>query len=236
MATIVNKYLDNADFLLSTAVFDNAALTIPAADGFYQQNGVYREQSGGVLLPGSSTCPSCSSDSEILRISGVSATELCCGSSSNFTAHFNTGDSFTDPSTTLMYSDSALTTLAQDGWYQVSGSNQYREQSSGVLQALATCPTCPTNEFYITGVRNNCVDFCIGSYIMSTSATTTNNNAYSDVSINDVISGPAITDGWYAYGPVQNTSTPNSVFRVFLLSSNEVTDIKFCLDGNCETL
>ena len=94
MASYVNRYTDNSDFLLASAVYDNPELTTPSADGFYQKNGIYRQQQGGVLINGSSTCPSCAGNFEVLKVNSISANELCCVSSSSFTAHFNTGDSF----------------------------------------------------------------------------------------------------------------------------------------------
>lgn len=232
MATTVNKYLDNADFLLATAVFDDAALTTPSADGFYQQNGIYRQQSSGALIPGSTTCPSCTGSSESLRVNGSSASDLCCVSSSAYTAYFNTGDSFTDPSTTLMYADSGLLNLAPDGWYKIKNSNQYRQQNLGTLGSLTTCPTCPSGVFYISSVRNTCSDFCASSptYSMTSAKSSVQGNDYSNLSIGDDIAGAALNNGYYAYSDTfgQQSGTLVGNWKIMQLLNNEVLDILEC--------
>jgi hypothetical protein len=231
MATTVNKYLDNADFLLATAVFDDAALTTPAADGFYQQNGIYREQSGGALIAGSTTCPSCSGNSQELRLNGVSAQNLCCTSSTLYTAHFATGDSFTNPATTLMYADSGLLNLAPDGWYKLKNSTQYRQQNLGVLGALTACPTCPSGGFFMSQGRSVCTDFCATSpsYVCTSQQYVVSGNDYFTLTIGDVIAGAfTFVDGYYAYADTSGVSTPNGVFRIMELFNNEVVDILEC--------
>jgi hypothetical protein len=47
-------------------------------------------------------------------------------------------------SATAVYTDAALTTLAADGYYQSCG--LYRQQSSGVLGVIITCPYCNRGE------------------------------------------------------------------------------------------
>jgi len=51
-------YIDTNDFSTATSIWTNSNLTVKAADGFYQKDGVYRQMSGGELLP-STICPSC---------------------------------------------------------------------------------------------------------------------------------------------------------------------------------
>lgn len=51
-------YLNSPSLESATAVFTNAAMTILAADGFYQQDNIVRELVGGVLQP-QATCESC---------------------------------------------------------------------------------------------------------------------------------------------------------------------------------
>ena len=63
MATAGIYYIDTFNFADATAVYDDAALTIFAADGFYQMGGVTaRQQISGVLKP-AEDCPSCSQPS-----------------------------------------------------------------------------------------------------------------------------------------------------------------------------
>jgi len=51
-------YIDTNDFTTATSIWTNSNLTVKAADGFYQQDGFYREMSGGELLS-STICPAC---------------------------------------------------------------------------------------------------------------------------------------------------------------------------------
>ena len=233
MATTVNKYIDSSDFLTATAVYDDAALTIPSADGYYQQNGIYRQQSAGVLLAGSTTCPSCSGSSQALTVTGVSATELCCGTSSNYTAFFASGDSFTNASTTLMYADPGLTTVVPDGWYQIKTSNEYRQQLRGSLQPLTNCPTCPsTPDFYISGASGTCSTFCTTNYIISAGVNTVSGNDYFTLAFGDEIVG-GLVDGFYAYYfEASSTSSPVNGWRIMEIQSNLVNDILVCDAGN----
>jgi len=51
MATLVNRYIDTADFATATAVWLDAAFSTKAPDGWYQSCGTVREQVGGFLTP-----------------------------------------------------------------------------------------------------------------------------------------------------------------------------------------
>ena len=59
MATSGTFYLDAPSLSTATVVYSNAALTTVAANGFYSDGSIVREQVSGVLLP-PVTCPSCS--------------------------------------------------------------------------------------------------------------------------------------------------------------------------------
>ena len=56
MATLGNYYIDTSTFPTATAVWTDATFTTKAADGWYQECGVVRQQVGGFLLPPDS-CP-----------------------------------------------------------------------------------------------------------------------------------------------------------------------------------
>lgn len=58
MATSSTYYLDAPSLSSATVVYSNAALTTIAADGFYSDGAIVREQVSGVLLP-QQTCPAC---------------------------------------------------------------------------------------------------------------------------------------------------------------------------------
>ena len=42
--SLVNKYIDSDSFLTATAVYDDENLITKAADGYYQDDGNYRQQ------------------------------------------------------------------------------------------------------------------------------------------------------------------------------------------------
>jgi hypothetical protein len=58
MATSGTFYLDAPSLSTATVVYSNAALTTVAANGFYSEGSIVREQASGVLLPQQS-CPAC---------------------------------------------------------------------------------------------------------------------------------------------------------------------------------
>ena len=66
----VNKFLDGTDLNNSTAVYNEAALTTKATDGYYSNGTIVREQVNGLLLP-AALCPAC-------------VTPLPCAGSSQF--------------------------------------------------------------------------------------------------------------------------------------------------------
>lgn len=57
------------------------------------------------------------------------------------------GASFTD--STTLYTDSNLTIVAPDGWYNVGGI--YRQMSGGVLLSVINCPSCNIDCSYVVG-------------------------------------------------------------------------------------
>lgn len=59
MATSATFYLDAPSLSSATVVYSNSSLTTVAADGFYSDGTIVREQASGSLLP-QVTCPSCS--------------------------------------------------------------------------------------------------------------------------------------------------------------------------------
>tara|TARA_Y100000593_G_scaffold14401_1_gene27318 strand:+ start:33329 stop:34273 length:945 start_codon:yes stop_codon:yes gene_type:complete len=49
MATLGDYYYDGNSFALATGLFDDAAMTIVASDGWYGHGGIYRQMAGGIL-------------------------------------------------------------------------------------------------------------------------------------------------------------------------------------------
>tara|TARA_Y100000004_G_C8866674_1_gene391430 strand:+ start:62 stop:241 length:180 start_codon:yes stop_codon:yes gene_type:complete len=58
MATSGTYYLDGPTLATATAVYTDAATTTPAADGWYSDGTISREQTSG-LLGIVQTCPTC---------------------------------------------------------------------------------------------------------------------------------------------------------------------------------
>lgn len=58
MATSSTFYLNGPSLASATAVYTNASLTTLAANGYYSDGTIVRQQASGSLLP-QSTCPSC---------------------------------------------------------------------------------------------------------------------------------------------------------------------------------
>jgi hypothetical protein len=58
MATSATFYLDAPSLGSATVVYSNSSLTTVAANGFYSDGTIVREQASGALLP-QVTCPSC---------------------------------------------------------------------------------------------------------------------------------------------------------------------------------
>ena len=143
MATDNTFYIDATTFANATAVYTDPALTIKAADGFYQApiEGVvtFREQSGGAL----GTAANCTcAVSQVLDFN-TSPTNLCCVSQTGVTYFIDQGTTF--DTTTGLYTDASAQTPAPDNTYQVNGTSTYRVQSGGTLAATATCATCPVS-------------------------------------------------------------------------------------------
>ena len=58
MATLATFYLDAPSLSSASVVYSDPALTTVAANGFYSDGTIVREQASGALLP-QTTCPSC---------------------------------------------------------------------------------------------------------------------------------------------------------------------------------
>jgi len=75
MGLISNYYLNGTTLTTSTNIYSDAALTTPAPDGFYSQNGFYREAVAGVLGT-TQACPSCISSCPLNISTLMSSTGL----------------------------------------------------------------------------------------------------------------------------------------------------------------
>jgi hypothetical protein len=90
MPTPTTYYIDAATFDTATAVYTDAALTTKAADGYYQNCGVYRQQTSGILGPvivcplcGKAACDTDPTDGWTTAYQGVYEFEIDLGTSTS---------------------------------------------------------------------------------------------------------------------------------------------------------
>jgi hypothetical protein len=140
MATQGTYYLDAPSLSAATVVYDDANLTTVAADGFYSDGIISREQSSGVLLPQQS-CPSC--NNEFLVGFGSSAEDACDFLSSSTV----TGDDPTFCNCTTF--TGAVFSAAATGTYYISFGGYSLQVSVTNGNPIATvtgiCITCVTS-------------------------------------------------------------------------------------------
>jgi hypothetical protein len=135
-------YIDTNDFTTATSIWTNSNLTVKAANGFYQKDGVYRQMSGGELLP-SAICPECFYPFGSSLVAGSSAT--ACGSEITQTYYFDNVDGGVGESEPevgdLVFSDSEGTTPLGVGFYKMTSGNYIQVDASGEVVAVGTCPS-----------------------------------------------------------------------------------------------
>lgn len=234
MATLGNYYLNGPSLSTATGIFTDVDLTTCAPDGWYS-DGVISRQLAGCKLLAQQNCPDCSGENKIkLQYNVTSATDLYCVSSTNVDAYMATGDVFS--STTQIYQDAALTTPMVDGFYREPLSSFYREQSSSVLGALTSGPTCPPENIYRSGASLTCSNFCTTNYNITVAFSTVSGNDYFTLAIGDEIVG-GLADGWYAYDDSASSTSTSLTFRIMEIQSNLVADILECdASNNCQPI
>jgi hypothetical protein len=135
-------YTDTNNFATATSIWTNANLTVKAPNGFYQKDGVYRQMSGGELLP-VANCPDCFYEFGSSTMGASSST--ACSSSLTQTYYFENVDGGvgeTEPEIgDFVFSDSEGTIPLAAGFYKVVSGNYIQVSSSGVVIAKAMCPS-----------------------------------------------------------------------------------------------
>ena len=201
MATQGTFYLDAPSLSSASVIYDDANLTTVAADGFYSDGTIVREQALGVLLP-QVACPSC--NNEFLVGFGGAAEDAC-----NFLASGTvTGDDPTFCNCTTF--TGAIFAAAATGTYFVSFGGYSVEVSVVNTNPVATvtgiCVTCtPSYSFGSSGVSN------INEGAACGDASTNPKTLYSDCAV----LGPGCVLCWdaalqspvteiYAFVPTQN--------------------------------
>ena len=134
-------YIDTNDFTIATSIWEDSNLTIKAADGFYQKDGVYRQMSGGELLP-VANCPDCfyAFGASLVAVDSVNA----CSSEITETYYFENVDGGvgeTEPEVgDLVFSDSEGTTPLAAGYYKLVSGYYIQVDSAGEVIDKAVCP------------------------------------------------------------------------------------------------
>ena len=138
--SVVNKFIDSTNFLTATAVYDNINLTTKATDGYYQFGGQYRRQVSGSLLT-ATVCSDCFTFDSLDYVS-TNSNDLCCLTQTASQYFYPTGLTFL--TTTNIFTDVNLTTIAADGFYSEPNGSQFRQMSASSLGSITTCPSCAT--------------------------------------------------------------------------------------------
>lgn len=150
MATQGTYYLDAPSLSAATVIYDDANLTVVAADGFYSDGTISREQSSGVLLPQVS-CPSCNNE---FLIGFGGAYEDACGFVASGTV---TGDDPTFCNCTTF--TGSIFSAASTGTYYVAFEGYYVSVSvtngNPVATVTGVCTLCtPSYSIGNCGVSN----------------------------------------------------------------------------------
>lgn len=134
-------YIDTNDFATATSIWTNSNLTVKAANGFYQKDGVYRQMSGGELLP-VANCPECfyAFDGSVVGVDSATA----CSSEITETYYFENVDGGvgeTEPEIgDLVFSDAEGTTPLAAGFYKLVSGYNIQVDGTGEVIAKSMCP------------------------------------------------------------------------------------------------
>jgi len=150
-------YIDTPSFRGATAVWTDSALSIKAANQFYQTTGWVREQFAGELLPGTfcepcgTAIPLCYSDVDAVGVCCTKCTYTAFTSSimkslrseacalSQTETYYHNGIDATPVVNNFVFSDSEATTILSAGYYSLSATSVIYVNSSGMVEELLTC-------------------------------------------------------------------------------------------------
>lgn len=134
-------YIDTNSLATATSIWSDANLTIKAANGFYQKDGIYRQMSNGELLA-SKNCPECFNEFGSSSVGVDSGT--ACSSTINQSYYFDNVDGGigeTEPEIgDLVFTNNTGTTPLAAGFYKLVSGQYIQVNSSGVVIAKGTCP------------------------------------------------------------------------------------------------
>ena len=209
---ISSSYYINAPSLGSaTAVFTDSSLLTCAADGFYSDGIISREQVGCVLLP-QQTCPSCYTAYE-LGYSELSCEEAC---SSTPVTYYSGCDELV-LYYCYLWTDPELTIEAPAGYYS-DGINcyDYRFPHSGIISIT---PCCTTPTLYLASTSSDACNQINGQLLTNISHTDSFVCPYCDWTTLNSTEIPSLPNGTYyvsdgtAVRVWTKSSTPSNLYN-----------------------
>ena len=160
-------YINGTTLANSTAVFDDAAMTVCAVDGFYSDGTITREQVSCSLLP-AIQCPSCN------LLCGSSSLGVNISNSGYFTIDADTGTTISDVGAVLIYFQSSN---VPDGIRVQKGSTYYNEMTAASGTTVYYAASANPNGFTYTGTTGS-TGTCDPNFGVSTINVTSPNYDY----------------------------------------------------------
>lgn len=118
MGALGTYCFDGLNFSQASSLYTNSTLSVLAADGFYSQGGIVRQQLNGVLL-NAQACSTCQPDVTLFNLCfAVTENDLCCDTSTPV-AVYAAGLNVANLSSVVgdLYKDSFLQIKADNGFY-----------------------------------------------------------------------------------------------------------------------
>jgi hypothetical protein len=163
MGALGTYCFDGLNFSQASSLYTNSTLSVLAADGFYSQGGIVRQQLNGVLL-NAQACSTCQPDVTLFNLCfAVTENDLCCDTSTPV-AVYAAGLNVANLSSVVgdLYKDSFLQIKADNGFYSDDAGitcSSYSQAKMGTPPVTFVNYTCyQVATFKIEGPANKQVD------------------------------------------------------------------------------
>ena len=157
MGALGTYCFDGLNFSQASSLYTNSTLSVLAADGFYSQGGIVRQQLNGVLL-NAQACSTCQPDVTLFNLCfAVTENDLCCDTSTSV-AVYAAGLNVANLSSVVgdLYKDSFLQIKADNGFYSDDAGITCSSPTIAAILATPGGNTCGdnssgafSNRFYI---------------------------------------------------------------------------------------